>query len=142
MPNTDQNNDPLIMPGQKLTQQQPKPTLELADGTDTGIAQDTTIQTGALNKNKVIFKFKTGNYNNLDDSAKQLNNKTNIIRQTILPLITAAMIELLGSDSSVEYESFNSLASFIKNGIQIKVDIVLKTQEWIGNDITYQAVLH
>ena len=78
--------------------------LQLADGTDTGVQE--------LNKKPVSakFKFQHGNY----DLFTSIPNIIAQVRQTILPIFTAALIELLGDDSSIKFDTFNS--SFITKG--------------------------
>jgi hypothetical protein len=136
-----ENDDILMDKGKTLQQTKPAPKLQLADGTDTNVSTDTSVQSDSLAPVKAKFKFMNGNYDRLDDTIKELSNKLQTIRQTIIPLLGAGMIELLGSDSSIQYDTFSySYAFSNNNSILVKVEVILKTQEWIGTDTPKSAV--
>ena len=116
-----------------------QPTLQLTDGTDTQIAQDVSNQESIPTKT-VKFAFEDGNYEEFDDLAKIINVKVQTIRQTILPLLEVALIELLGSDLNLKYNSFNSMFSMKNNNPTFSVDVKLSTKYWIGTDVSQEAV--
>ena len=94
--------------------------LQLADGTDTGV-QESEKPVSAK------FKFQHGNY----DRFTSIPNIIAQVRQTILPIFTAALIELLGDDSSIKFDTFNS--SFITKGdkTSVIIDLTIKTVKWV-----------
>lgn len=116
-----------------------QPTLQLADGTDTQIAQDTSDQTIIPNKT-VKFKFEDGNFEEFDDLSKVINVKVQTIRQTILPLLEVALIELLGNDLNIKYDSFSSVFNMKNNNPIFSVDVKVSTKDWIGTDVSKEAV--
>lgn len=105
-------------------------TLQLADGTGTNIQEQPTQPVTAK------FKFQSGNYDDLSN----ISNTVTTIRQTILPIFTAALIELLGDDTSIKFDTFN--ASFVseKGRIDIIVNITVKINKWIRSDVSKEAV--
>ena len=104
--------------------------LQLMDGTDIGVQE--------LNKKPVSakFKFQHGNY----DLFTSIPNIIAQVRQTILPIFTAALIELLGDDSSIKFDTFNS--SFITKGdkTSVIIDLTIKTAKWVKSDVSKEAV--
>ena len=116
-----------------------QPTLQLIDGTDTQIAQDSNDQSSILTKT-VKFNFENGNFEDFDKLSKVISNKVQTIRQTILPLVEVALIELLGNDLNVKYESFNSIFSQKNNNPTFSVELKVSTKEWIGTDVSQEAV--
>ncbi len=104
--------------------------LQLADGTDTGVQESDKRSVSAK------FKFQHGNY----DLFASIPNIIAQVRQTILPIFTAALIELLGDDSSIKFDTFNS--SFITKGdkISVIIDLTIKTAKWVKSDVSKEAV--
>lgn len=104
--------------------------LQLADGTDTGVSGQQKKPVAAK------FKFERGNY----DMFSSMPNTIALVRQTILPIFTAALIELLGDDSSIKFDEFNS--SFVtKNGkTNVTVDLTVKINKWVKTDVSKEAV--
>lgn len=103
--------------------------LQLADNTDTEV-QDQKKPVS------VKFKFQHGNY----DLFTSVPNIIAEVRQTILPIFTAALIELLGDDTSIKFDTFNS--SFITKGdkVNVIIDLTIKTVKWVKSDVSKEAV--
>ena len=108
----------------------------MADNTTESNNINTDIQNQVEKQAVAKFKFQNGNY----DSLSNISNLVTIIKQTILPIFTAALIELLGDDASIRFDTFN--ASFItdKGRINILVDITVKINKWIKSDVSKEAV--
>lgn len=112
-------------------------TLQLADGTETEVQQDS--RNAELQNVTPKFKFAKGNYENFDNQSNAITLKITQVRQTILPIFTAALIELLGSDSAIKYDTFNSTFITAKGQLLIQVDITVIVNKWIGTDVSKEA---
>lgn len=103
--------------------------LQLADNTDTEVQEQKKPVS-------VKFNFQHGNYGLFTSVPKIITE----VRQTILPIFTAALIELLGDDTSIKFDTFNS--SFVTKGnkVYVIVDITIKTVKWVKSDVSKEAV--
>ena len=99
--------------------------LQLADNTDTEVQEQEQKKPVS-----VKFNFQHGNYDLFTSVPKIITE----VRQTILPIFTAALIELLGDDT------FNS--AFVTKGdkVNVIVDITIKTVKWVKSDVSKEAV--
>lgn len=116
-------------------------SLQLADGTETDVQQDTRIA-NLQGDPTPRFKFSKGNYETFDNFQNEILNKITTVRQTVLPILTAAMIELLGEDSTIKYDSFDAKYDTQNGNFVIIIDILVSTVLWIGTDISKEAVNH
>lgn len=116
-------------------------SLQLADGTETDIQQDSRIA-DLKGDPTPRFKFSSGNYETFDNFQNDILNKITTVRQTVLPILTAALIELLGDDSTIKYDSFDAKYDTQNGKFIIVIDIFVSTQLWIGTDISKEAANH
>lgn len=116
-------------------------TLQLADGTDSGISVDATKQQEDLDPNGIAtIKFEKGNYSQLSQIPSKITEKISVINQTILPLINVALIELLGNNNAYQAEQFLSTFSLENNNPTFNVETIFKANGWIGNDVVQSAI--
>lgn len=115
--------------------------LQLADGTDSGIAVDTSNQVDALDPNgTATIEFKSGNYNEISQIPNKIAEKTSTISRTVIPLIQVALIELLGSNKAYTSENFESTFTMEAATPIFSVNLTFKVDEWIGNDIALSSI--
>lgn len=123
------------------TPTQQSSTLQLADGTDSGISVDATTQVNELDPTgTATIQFSTGNFNQLSQIPNKINEKISTINQTILPLINVALIELLGNNSAYKPESFQSAFKMDNNIPVFTVETIFKASGWIGNDVAQSSI--
>ena len=105
--------------------------LQLADNTNTEVQEQEQKKPVS-----VKFNFQHGNYDLFTSVPKIITE----VRQTILPIFTAALIELLGDDTSIKFDTFNS--SFVTKGdkVNVIIDITIKTVKWVKSDVSKEAV--
>lgn len=116
-------------------------TLQLADGTDSGVAVDTSNQVDALDPaGTASIQFKSGNYNELNQIPNQIAEKSTVISKTILPLIQVALIELLGNNKAYIADVFNSTFTMEDNTPTFNVDLTFRVDGWIGNDVALSSI--
>lgn len=116
-------------------------TLQLADGTDSGIAVDTSNQVDALDpEGTASISFNNGNYNELSKIPNQIAEKSTTISRTIIPLIQVALIELLGNNKAYVGDTFNSTFTMEGNTPIFNVDLTFKVDGWIGNDVALSSI--
>lgn len=110
--------------------------LELNDGTSSDIARDSSLQYNAINTDgDASISFKSGNFNNISQLPQNINKKILLVTKTIMPLLEAALIELLGNSKSYKGEEFNAALNFTDNTPIINVNATYKIDNWIGTDI-------
>lgn len=110
--------------------------LELNDGTSSDIARDSSLQYNAINPDgDASISFKYGNFNNISQLPQNINKKILLVTKTIMPLLEAALIELLGNSKSYKGEEFNAALNFTDNNPIINVNATYKIDNWIGTDI-------
>lgn len=110
--------------------------LELNDGTSSDIARDSSLQYNAIDTDgDAIISFKYGNFDNISQLPQNINKKILLVTKTIMPLLEAALIELLGNSKSYKGEEFNAAINFNDNNPIINVNATYKIDNWIGIDI-------
>lgn len=117
--------------------------LELADGTGTDVKQDSSQQYDAIDPNgQATISFEQGNYNNFAEIPSKVNSKIATVQKTVLPLVEAALIELLGNNKAFVGENFN--ATFTMNGDEptIECQAVYRVELFIGTDIDPTDIQH
>lgn len=120
---------------------EPSGTLQLADGTDTGISVDSSNQADALDPNgTATISFEKGNYNDMSKIPTMISEKSTLISKTVLPLIQVALIELLGNNKEYIPETFNSTFTMENNNPIFNVETAFRVDKWIGNDIQQSAI--
>lgn len=117
-------------------------TLQTADGTNTETSIDSSAQYDALQANGIAeINFKSGNYKSFIARPQLIAGKIQVVQTTILPLIEAALIELLGNNKAYTPNNFN--ATFIEGETpQIDVALEYTVELFIGTDIDQKAISH
>lgn len=117
--------------------------LELADGTDTDVAQDTSEQYDAINPDgKATISFERGNWNNFTSIPQKTNEKIMTIQKTIIPLIEVGLIELLGNNKAFVGQDFNSTFTMNDNNPTIECQLTYRVELFIGTDISQEDIAH
>jgi hypothetical protein len=115
--------------------------LELADGTSTKIAQDSQVAIDAIDPyGQNDIGFEKGNYLEIAETSRKIQEKLQILNQTIIPLIMKALIELLGSNAV--FHGSNFLGNIITDPkVQISAQIQYQCNLWIGIDIDKEMIM-
>lgn len=117
--------------------------LELADNTNTNISVDSSQQYDAIDPNgQATISFEQGNYNNFAEIPNKVNSKIITIQKTVLPLVEAALIELLGNNKAFVGENFS--ATFTMNGDEPTIECLAtyRVELFIGTDIDPEDIQH
>lgn len=116
--------------------------LELADGTSENVAQDSSLQYNAINPEGIAsISFKSGNFAQVNSLPQVANQKVMTITKTIVPLVEAGLIELLGNNKSFKGDTFN--ASFTLDDEMLpKFDVraTYSVEVWIGTDVAQEDI--
>lgn len=115
--------------------------LQLADGSDTGVAIDSAAQVDALDPDgEADMSFASGNFDQLNNLPNAVAEKSSTITHTVIPLIGAALIELLGNSAAFTCESFNSSFNVVEGEPTYSVEATFSVELWLGNDIPQDAI--
>ena len=117
--------------------------LQLADGTDTQVAQDSSLQFDAINpEGEASISFESGNFNQLTQMPQQIMTKITTIQRTIMPLAEVALIELLGNNKAFKGESFNAVFNMLDNTPKFECNATYSVELFIGTDIEQADIQH
>ena len=118
--------------------------LTLNDGTQTNIAVDSEDQTGGTDQDQENYEvtFEKGNWDTFTQSAQLYSQKVTTIRQTMVPLIEKALIELLETSGAYNRASFESSASFQNGKFRVTAELHYQVDLWIGTDFDPEAIQH
>ena len=117
--------------------------LQVADGTDTQVAQDSSLQFDAINpEGQASINFESGNFNQLAQMPQQIMTKIATIQKTIIPLAEVALIELLGNNKAFKGESFNAVFNMIDNIPKFECNATYSVELFIGTDIEQADIQH
>lgn len=117
--------------------------LQLNDGTDTQVAQDSSLQFDAINpEGEAAIKFESGNFSQLAQMPQQIMTKIATIQKTIMPLAEVALIELLGNNKAFKGENFNAVFSMLDNTPKFECNATYSVELFIGTDIEQADIQH
>lgn len=117
--------------------------LQLNDGTDTQVAQDSALQFDAINpEGEASIKFESGNFSQLAQMPQQIMAKIATIQKTIMPLAEVALIELLGNNKAFKDENFNAVFSMLDNTPKFECNATYSVELFIGTDIEQADIQH
>ena len=92
---------------------------------------------------KANITFEQGNYQQIAGIPKIVADKTAQLIQTFIPLVSVALIELLGSNSMYVQNLCNIQPSFdTKGNLSLNGILQYTVEHWIGTDIPYDAIQH
>ena len=116
--------------------------LTLNDGTQTHIAVDSEDQVGEVDQDKDNYEvtFEKGNWDLFTQSAQQYSQKVTVIRQTLVPLVEKALIELLETSGAYDRESFVSYAIFQNDEFRVVAEMHYTVDLWLGEGFQEDAV--
>jgi hypothetical protein len=116
--------------------------LTLADGTNTDLATDSRTSVDAIDPyGQTNISFEKGNFSELSKIAQKMQEKLQLLNQTIIPLIMKALIELLGSNAV--FHGSNFLGNITTDPeVQISAQIQYQCNLWIGIDINREDIMH
>ena len=116
--------------------------LTLNDGTQTHIATDSEDQVGEVDQDNENYEvtFDKGNWDLFTQSAQQYSQKVTTIRQTLVPLVEKALIELLETSGAYDRTSFVSSAYFQNNDFRVVAEMHYTVDLWLGSDFPEGAV--
>ena len=115
--------------------------LELDDGTDVNVAQDTSLQYDAINpEGDASISFASGNFKNISQIPQIVNQKIVTITKTVMPLCEAGLIELLGNNKAYKGSAFNANFNILNGEPQFEVNAEYSVESWIGTDIAQQDI--
>jgi hypothetical protein len=117
--------------------------LQVDDGTDTQVAQDSSLQFDAINpEGEASIHFESGNFNQLTQIPQQIMTKIATIQRTIMPLAEVALIELLGNNKAFKGESFNAVFNMLDNTPKFECNATYSVELFIGTDIEQADIQH
>jgi hypothetical protein len=116
--------------------------LTLNDGTQTHIAVDSEDQIGEIDQDEENYEvtFEKGNWDLFTQSAQQYSQKVTIIRQTLVPLVEKALIELLETSGAYDRTSFVSSAFFQNNDFRVVAELHYTVDLWLGEGFQQDAI--
>lgn len=117
--------------------------LQLNDGTDTQVAQDSSLQFDAINpEGEASIKFESGNFSQLAQMPQKIMTKIATIQKTIMPLAEVALIELLGNNKAFKGENFNAVFNMLDNEPKFECNATYSVELFIGTDIEQADIQH
>lgn len=117
--------------------------LQINDGTDTQVAQDSALQFDAINpEGEASIKFESGNFSQLAQMPQQIMTKIATIQKTIMPLAEVALIELLGNNKAFKGENFNAVFNMLDNEPKFECNATYSVELFIGTDIEQADIQH
>lgn len=116
--------------------------LTLNDGTQTHVAVDSEDQIGEVDQDEENYEvtFEKGNWDLFTQSAQQYSQKVTTIRQTLVPLVEKALIELLETSGAYDRTSFVSSAFFQNNDFRVVAEMHYTVDLWLGEGFQPDAV--
>lgn len=99
------------------------------------------LQANSLGIDPITISFENGNYNNMVMLPNQIAEKIKSIRQTLIPLIEVALIELLGTSQLYRRYKGDIFPSFDVNKVGIDFDLEYFSSSYIGTDFEYQDLM-
>lgn len=116
--------------------------LTLNDGTQTHVAVDSEDQIGEIDQDEENYEvtFEKGNWGLFTQSAQQYSQKVTIIRQTLVPLVEKALIELLETSGAYDRTSFVSSAFFQNNDFRVVAELHYTVDLWLGEGFQQDAI--
>lgn len=115
--------------------------LQTDDGSNTGIEIDSSAQTDAVNPaGQYELNFEEGNFKTMQDLPNTIGNKSVLLTKTIVPLIEAGLIELLGNSSAYNEKKCDTVVTIDGNNVKFESDIVFTADLYIGTDIEQEAI--
>lgn len=121
-------------------QNTPIQNLPVVDGTDIPVATDSQ-SVNAINLNpENQIAFEAGNFNEFQKLPDTLSAKISTVTNTIIPLVEAALIELLQKSSLYRRESFQVTPVF--SGLNFSATISMKyhVDSWIATDVAIEDI--
>lgn len=118
--------------------------LTLNDGTTTNIAVDSADQQGSIDADNERYEvtFEKGNWDTFSQSAMMYSQKVTTMRQTVVPLVEKALIELLENSGAYDRTSFDFDANSNNGKFQVTAEMHYQVDLWLGTDFEPQAVQH
>lgn len=118
--------------------------LVLNDGTETHIAVDSGDQVGEVDQDTSNYEisFEKGNWNIFAQSAQLYSQKVTVVRQTLVPLIEKALIELLETSGAYDRTSFSTSAYFQNDDFRVFVELHYTVDLWLGSEFSEESVMH
>lgn len=117
--------------------------LQLADGTETDVAQDSALQFDAINpQGEASIKFEKGNFNQMTAMPQKINQKIVTIQKTVMPLVEVGLLELLGNNKAYKGESFNAVFNMLDQEPKFEVNCTYSVEMFIGTDIDKADIQH
>lgn len=116
--------------------------LQLADGTDSDVALDSSLQYDAINaEGDAQISFQNGNFGQMTALPQKASEKIATIQKTVVPLVEVALIELLGNNKAYKEMSFNSSFTVSDNNEpQFEVHMTYGVELFIGTDIAQEDI--
>lgn len=121
----------------KLDDQVP---LELDDGTEAPVADSSEVN-AVKTENPLSIAFEEGNYADFVKLGQKFTNGCLLVSNTLIPLIEAALIELLGNTSAYQRQSATITPKLIGLSPVFSFSLDYRVSFWIGTDIPKDAVL-
>ena len=119
------------------------PELRLDDGTGTGVSIDTQTQESPIKEHgNAKIEFEKGNYDKVFGSIQEYSTKVNSIRQTVLPLVEKALIELFQYSTAYERVVCNINPVFTDAKISFNINAQYNAESWIDQDADINDVKH
>lgn len=100
------------------------------------------LQANSLGIDPITISFENGNYNNMITLPNQIAERIKLLRQTFIPLIEVALIELLGTSQLYRRYKGDIFPSFDVNKINIDFDFEYFCSSYIGTDFEYEDLMH
>lgn len=117
--------------------------LQLADGTETDVAQDSSLQYDAINpQGEATITFQKGNFNQMTEMPQKINQKIATIQKTIMPLVEVGLLELLGNNKAYKGENFNAVFNMLDQEPKFEVNATYSVEMFIGTDIDKEDIQH
>jgi len=114
--------------------------LELSDGTESSIADSSEVN-AIKTTDPIVIKFETGNYDGFIDLGQRFSQGILTITNTLVPLIEAGLIELLGNSSAYTRIDGTINSKIVGTTPIFDFSFQYKVSLWIGSDIQKEAVL-
>lgn len=121
----------------KLDDQVP---LELADGTEAPVADSSEVN-AVKTESPLSIAFKEGNYADFVKLGQRFTQGCLMVSNTLIPLIEAALIELLGNTSAYQRQKATVTPKLVGLAPMFSFELEYRVSFWIGTDIPKDAVL-
>ncbi len=125
---------------QATQQNTPIQDLPVVDGTNIPTAADSQ-SVNAVDPNPTgEISFESGNFQEIQKLGDAVSAKTSLVEKTVLPLIEASLIELLGKSSLYKRESFEATPVFSGTQITISCSVKYHIDSWIATDVNREFI--